>query len=99
MAEESGSIAKNDHLADQNAKPDPNTDPSTRKAQIAKKLASMPEACRATYKRAMSGKSRLAGVTAHCQECFCYSEYRANVRDCTITTCPLWPYRPYRSKT
>ena len=99
MTIESDSIAMSGQLAEQNGKPDPSVDPGTRKAQIAKKLAAMPESCRATYKRAMSGKSRLAGVKAHCQECFCYSEYRANVRDCTITTCPLWPYRPYRSKT
>ena len=98
MPPESSSNPKNGHLADQKAKSGSDIDPEGHEAKVARKLASMPEACRATYRRAMSGQSRMAGVKAHCQECFCYSEYRANVRDCTITTCPLYPYRPYQKK-
>ena len=99
MTIESDSIAMSGQPADQNAKDGPNTGRPSDEYLRASKEARMPESCRKTYRRAMSGKSRAAAVKAHCQECFCYSEYRANVRDCTITTCPLWPYRPYRSKT
>ena len=45
-----------------------------------------------TYAKAMTGKSRAAGVKAKCQDCMNWNA--AEVRRCDITTCPLYPYRP-----
>jgi len=65
-------------------------------AQVLKRLSQMPETCRATYTRAMCGKSRGAAVKAFCQECMGWQEFRRGIRDCTVLSCPLYPYRPYQ---
>ncbi len=56
----------------------------------------IPEVYQATYKRAMRGKSRKAGVRAFCQECVGYQ--REEVRLCTDVYCPLYLYRPYKEE-
>ena len=65
-----------------------------RQQQIDARLRQMPESCRRTYNRAVSGKSKASAVRAFCQECVGY--VRAEVTACTDVGCPLWPYRPYQ---
>lgn len=46
------------------------------------------------YEKAMSGKSRAAGVKFKCMDC---SQYSAReIKFCPIPDCPLYPYRPYQ---
>jgi hypothetical protein len=47
------------------------------------------------YAKAMSGKSKSAGVKCTCLDCMGW--VRAEVSVCTDHDCPLYPYRPYRS--
>lgn len=49
-------------------------------------------AYRKVWDKAMSGKSLRAAITAKCQDCMCW-QY-AEVKRCTVITCPLYPYRP-----
>jgi len=60
--------------------------------QSQKKLKSMPEHCRNTYRLAMTGKRRNAAIKSACVECMGYN--RADVPGCTSHGCPLYPYRP-----
>jgi hypothetical protein len=55
----------------------------------------IPISMRATYDKAMTGKSRTAAVRAFCQECCGYERFQVSL--CTDTGCPLYRYRPYRS--
>ena len=55
------------------------------------------EAYRRLYDRAISGKSRVAGVKSKCLDCMCWQS--AEVRNCAVVTCPLHPYRPYQSRS
>ncbi len=54
------------------------------------------EAYRWNYDKALTGKSLKAAIKAHCLDCMCWE--RAEVRDCTVVSCSLWLYRPYRTK-
>jgi hypothetical protein len=73
-----------------------NANGPARALAIDRRLAQMPLKSRSTYRRAVGGKSRLAGIKAMCNECLCWD--RAAIRDCTALACPLWPYRPYAEK-
>lgn len=68
-----------------------------RQERIAARWAQMPRIYRATYNRAVSGRSLRAAVNSFCAECCMWQ--REEVRLCTSLACPLWPYRPYRGKT
>ncbi len=46
------------------------------------------------FHRAYAGNSRQAAVTAKCLDCTCCQ--RAEIRQCPVIECPLWPYRPYQ---
>lgn len=48
------------------------------------------------FKKAKSGKSRLAAIKAKCLECCGFQ--RSEVQRCTVETCPLHPYRPYQKE-
>ena len=61
-----------------------------RDAQIAERRAQIPRAYRATYDRAMTGKSRKAAMHAFCLEC-CGWQIK-EVFLCTAPQCPLYPY-------
>ena len=61
---------------------------------VRRRLEDMPESCRITYVRALSGRSLTAGVKAHCLECVGWE--RDAVRNCTSLACPLLPYRPFK---
>ena len=67
----------------------------SRKEQIAERLAQMPSKYRATYRRAVKGRSLRACVNAFCQECVCWQS--REIRLCTDSACPLWAVRPYQS--
>jgi Zn-finger protein len=60
------------------------------------KIYEIPESFRANYNRAMSGKSKSAAIKAKCGDCPCWQ--RAEIENCTVTQCPLYPYRPYQVK-
>ncbi len=63
--------------------------------KIESKTAQMPQVYRPVYKRAMTGKSRVAAVKAFCLECVGHA--RKEITLCTSPACPLYPYRPYKS--
>jgi len=63
------------------------------KAQIEYALQ-IPKVYRATYLKAIQGKSPRAGIKAKCQNC---TNFQRNViKHCTDPTCSLLPYRPYQ---
>ena len=68
-----------------------------RKKKIAEHLKEMPPIYRATYKRAVAGKSLRAAVNSFCAECTIWQ--REEVRLCTSVACPLWPSRPYQGSS
>ena len=51
-----------------------------------------PKQYRVLYRKAISGRSRRAAISAHCLMCMGYSVRQ--VRNCTAPACPLYPYRP-----
>jgi len=57
-------------------------------------IRNVPDIYQRTYNKAMSGKSRKAGIKAFCLSCVGYS--RNEVALCTDTECPLRPYRPFK---
>ena len=58
-------------------------------------LSNIPKVYQANYETAISGKSRAAAVKAKCLDCCCWQ--RVEISCCPVDTCPLHPYRPYRS--
>jgi len=60
-------------------------------------LRDIPAKYQVLYEKAMSGKSKSAGIKAFCLEC-CNWEY-GEVADCSDTGCPLFSYRPYKAET
>ena len=64
------------------------------KADSKEKEKDMPPRFRETYRRAMSGGSRVAAIKSFCLECVGWLPHE--VECCTCPTCPLYPYRPYR---
>ncbi|MFX0198515.1 MAG: hypothetical protein ACFFCW_20540 [Candidatus Hodarchaeota archaeon] len=63
-----------------------------RQKQIATRLAQMPKLHRATYERAIIGRSRKAATHSFCCECCGYQIQEVYL--CTDLGCPLYPYRP-----
>lgn len=57
-------------------------------------IAAAPVSARGTLEKAFSGQSRAAAVKAKCLTCSNYE--RADVTDCRVFDCPLWPWRPYQ---
>lgn len=68
---------------------------SKRDEQIAGRLRQMPAKYRATYRRAVEGRSLRACVNAQCLECVCWQSREVTL--CTDLGCPLYAVRPYRS--
>jgi len=65
-----------------------------RRQQIGERRDQMPRAYRATYDRAVAGKSLRAAINSFCLECVCWQI--PEIRDCTDIACPLHAVRPYR---
>jgi len=65
-----------------------------RQQQVAERRAQMPRAYRATYDRAIGGKSLRAAINSFCLECVCWQIQE--IRDCTDLACPLYAVRPYQ---
>lgn len=63
--------------------------------QVAERLQQMPRKYRATYRRAVKGKSLRACINAQCLECVGWQS--REVAGCTDLGCPLYAVRPYRS--
>ena len=69
----------------------------TRDQAIADRARQMLPMYREPYLRTTTGKaSPRAAIKAHCLECMGW--VRAEIPVCTSTACPLYAYRPYRSK-
>jgi len=64
---------------------------------ILKRAEEMPSHCRNTYLRAMSGKSRNAGIRAFCRMCLGWLS-KSQITDCSDPSCPLYCYRPFQTK-
>ncbi len=58
------------------------------------RLEDVPPKHRALYGRAMSGKSKAAGIKAHCYMCMGWEDCPKAVAGCTARSCPLYLYRP-----
>jgi len=56
----------------------------------------MPDTQKGVFKRAYSGKSKKAAISAKCLDCTCFQ--RKEVELCEATTCPLYQYRPYKGQ-
>jgi hypothetical protein len=65
-----------------------------RDQKISERRAQMPRAYRATYNRAVGGKSLRAAINSFCLECVCWQI--GEIRDCTDLACPLHAIRPYQ---
>ena len=65
-----------------------------RQEKIAIRHAQIPRAYRATYNRAVKGRSLRAAINAQCLECVCWQ--RKEVALCTDLACPLYAVRPYQ---
>ncbi len=65
-----------------------------RNKRIAEHLKKMPPIYRATYKKAVAGKSLRAAVNSFCAECTMWQ--REEVRLCASLACQFYPYRPYK---
>jgi hypothetical protein len=50
-----------------------------------------PAMCRPIYDRAMTGRSRKAGIKSFCTMCMGYQPRL--VKTCDVKGCPLYPYR------
>jgi hypothetical protein len=65
-----------------------------RDAAIAERLAQTPKKYRATYRRAVKGRSLRVCVNAQCLECCGWQSREVAV--CTDKGCPLFAVRPYQ---
>ena len=65
-----------------------------RAEKITARRADIPRIYRATYDRAVSGKSLRAAVNSFCLECVMWQ--RKEVTICTSLACPLYAVRPYQ---
>ena len=65
---------------------------TARKEQIAERRAQIPRLYRATYDKAVAGKSRKAAMHGFCLECCGWQIKEVFV--CTDLGCSLYPYRP-----
>ena len=69
-------------------------DTTERAEKIAERRAQMPRSYKATYDKAVKGKSLRAAINAFCLECVCWQ--RKEVTLCTDLACPLYAVRPYQ---
>lgn len=65
-----------------------------RQAKIAERRVQIPRAYKATYDKAIKGKSLRAAINAQCLECVCWQ--RKEITLCTDLACPLYAVRPYQ---
>lgn len=66
----------------------------SREEQVTQRLRQMPKKYRATYRRAIEGRSLRACVNSQCLECCGWAS--REVATCTDKGCPLWAVRPYQ---
>ena len=65
-----------------------------RQEQVEQRRAQMPRSYRATYDKAVSGRSLRAAINSFCLECICWQI--EEIRNCTDLACPLYAVRPYQ---
>lgn len=61
----------------------------------AKFVKTLPDAYIGVFTRAYEGKSLRNAINAKCLDCTACQ--RNQIKDCEITTCPLWSVRPYQA--
>ncbi|HUV84261.1 MAG TPA: hypothetical protein VMV86_01045 [Methanosarcinales archaeon] len=65
------------------------------KERVAERIEQMPRRfMRATYKKALTGRSLRAAISSQCLECVGWQI--DEVRKCTDLACPLFAVRPYK---
>ena len=66
--------------------------------QIAKFRENIPNlfhgSYRKQYDKAITGRGMRAAINSKCLDCICWQQ--AEVKRCTVVTCPLYTYRPYQ---
>jgi hypothetical protein len=65
-----------------------------RQMRIGERREQMPRSYRATYDKAVSGKSLRAAINSFCLECVCWQI--EEIRNCSDLGCPLYAVRPYQ---
>lgn len=70
---------------------------TAREQQTTERLKQMPPKYRATYRRAVKGKSLRACINSQCLECCGWQS--AEVARCTDLGCPLYAVRPYQDSS
>ncbi len=65
--------------------------------KIMERLGNIPRAYKATYERAVKGKSLRAAINSFCLECVCWSI--EEIRNCSDLACPLYAVRPYQESS
>lgn len=53
----------------------------------------IPQQYRTSYDKAIDKKSKVAAIKVKCLDCMNWD--KKLVKECDITTCPLWSIRPY----
>ena len=71
-------------------------EPRTVKEERDKYCEHIPQIYQNVYRKAMQGKSLRAAINAKCQDCTNWQ--RKEIENCLVTTCSLFPYRPYQKK-
>lgn len=62
-------------------------------------LETIPKNCQGLYERVMKGEaSPRQAIKANCQYCVGYELAVERIRNCGISKCPSWPYRPYQTE-
>jgi len=57
-------------------------------------INTLPFSYRQVTRKAMEGTSLRAAIKAKCLDCCCWQ--RAEIADCRVPNCALYPYRPYK---
>jgi hypothetical protein len=68
-----------------------------RQRQIEERRMAMPRKYRATYDKAVSGKSLRAAVNSQCLECVYWVSKEITL--CSDQACPLYTVRPYQGSS
>jgi hypothetical protein len=60
-------------------------------------LDRVPERLKGLFLRVLDGEaSPRQAIKAKCYECVCFEDVNKRIRDCTVYTCPIWGYRPFK---
>lgn len=64
-------------------------------SHIANYFRGLPDTCKKLWHRCFTAKSSgREAIKAKCYDCSGYN--REEIKNCTVRTCPLWNYRPFK---